>query len=114
MHFNEDSRNRVKGMNFKQGAINVPPDNEIFKTAKKVYIKELSTLTVTAPAHSALTDKGDVIVAVAKYGKGTVFAVGDPWFYNEYTDGRKLTPDFDNFKAANDFVKWLVKRIPSK
>lgn len=114
MHFNEDSRNRVKGLNFQQGAINVPPDNEIFKTAKKVYIKELSTLTVTAPAHSALTDKGDVIVAVAKYGKGTVFAVGDPWFYNEYTDGRKLTPDFDNFKAANDFVKWLVKRIPSK
>lgn len=114
MRFNEDSRNRVKGLNFQQGAINIPPGNEIFKTAKKVYIKELSTLNVTPPAHSALTDKGDVIVAVAKYGKGTVFAVGDPWFYNEYTDGRKLTPDFDNFKAANDFVKWLVKQIPSK
>jgi unsaturated rhamnogalacturonyl hydrolase len=114
MRFNEDSRNRVKGLNFQQGAINIPPGNEIFKTAKKVYIKELSTLNVTPPAHSALTDKGDVIVAVAKYGKGTVFAVGDPWFYNEYTDGRKLTPDFDNFKAANDFVKWLVMQIPSK
>ena len=27
-----------------------------------------------------LTDKNDVIIAVAKHGKGTVFAVGDPDF----------------------------------
>jgi len=55
-----------------------------------------------------------VIIAVAKYGKGTVFAVGDPWFYNEYTDGRKLPYDFQNFEAANDFVKWLAQQIPAK
>jgi len=53
-------------------------------------------------------------VAIAKYGSGTVFAVGDPWFYNEYTDGRKLPPGYDNFKAANDFVKWLIAQIPAK
>lgn len=49
-------------------------------------------------------------MAVAKYGKGTVFALGDPWIYNEYLDGRKLPKDFDNYKAAEDWVKWLIKQ----
>lgn len=114
IQYNLDSRNHVQTPHFEQGAIYVPAGNEIFKTAKKVYIKEISTLTVTPPAISALTDKNDVIIAIAKYGKGTVFAVGDPWFYNEYTDGRKLPPDFENFKAANDLVNWLAKQIPAK
>jgi len=110
IQYNEDSRNHVQGAQFEQGAIYIPTGNEIFKTAKKVYIKEISTLRVTSPAYSALTDKNDVIVAVAKYGKGTVFAVGDPWFYNEYTDGRKLPDGFQNFEAANDLVKWAVEQ----
>ncbi len=110
--FNLNSVNRVVGRNFEQGAINIPSDNSIFKTARKVYIKELSTLQLTKPAVPRLTKGKDIIVATAKYGKGTVFAVGDPWFYNEYTDGRKLPPDYDNFKAANDLVSWLVKQIP--
>ena len=112
IRFNLDSRNNVKGIQYEQGAIYIPAGNEIFKTAKKIYMKDISTLHVDAPAHSALTDKNDVIVAIAKYGKGTIFAVGDPWFYNEYTDGRKLSPDFQNFTAANDFVKWLIGQIP--
>ncbi len=112
--FNLDSRNHVTTPHFETGGINIPPGNEIFKTANKVYIKEIATLAVTPPARSALTDKGDVIIAVAKYGKGTVFAVGDPWFYNEYTDGRKLPADYQNFAAANDLVSWLVAQIPQK
>ncbi|MGZ3755773.1 MAG: glycoside hydrolase family 88 protein [Mucilaginibacter sp.] len=114
MRFNLDSRNHVVTPHFETGAIEIPAGNAIFKTAKKVYIKEIATLNVTAPAKSALTDKGDVIIAVAKYGKGTVFAVGDPWFYNEYTDGRKLPYGYQNFEAANDFVKWLVEQVPGK
>jgi len=110
--FNQNSVNRVVGGNFEQGAINIPSGNAIFKTARKVYIKELSTLQLTNAAVPQLTNDKDIIVATAKYGKGTVFAVGDPWFYNEYTDGRKLPPDYDNFKAANDLVNWLVKQIP--
>ena len=114
IHFNEDSRNKVQGLNFEQGAIKIPAGNSIFKTAKKVYIKEISTITVKAPAVSALTDNGDVVIATAKYGKGTVFAVGDPWFYNEYIDGRKLPKDLENFKATNDLVNWLIKQVPVK
>lgn len=110
--FNQNSVNHVAGRNFEQGAINIPADNAIFKTARKVYIKELSTLQLTSPAAPQLINSKDVIVATAKYGKGTVFAVGDPWFYNEYTDGRKLPPEYDDFKAANDLVSWLVKQIP--
>ena len=114
IHFNEDSRNKVQGANFEQGAIKIPDGNAIFKTAKKVYIKEISTIVAKSPAVSALADKGDVIVATAKYGKGTVFAVGDPWFYNEYIDGRKLPAEFENFKATNDLVNWLIKQVPGK
>jgi hypothetical protein len=59
-------------------------------------------------------NKNDVIVATAKHGKGAVFAVGDPWFYNEYVDGRKLPPRFENFNAANDLVRWVVQQISLK
>jgi unsaturated rhamnogalacturonyl hydrolase len=55
-----------------------------------------------------------VIIAVAKFGKGTVFAVGDPWLYNEYTDGRKLPADYENSQAAKDLVKWLLGKVRSE
>jgi len=114
IRFNENSVNHVINNQFEQGAIAIPPGNAIFKTARKVYIKELSTLAVTPPAIAALKRDDDIIVAVAKYGKGAVFAVGDPWFYNEYLDGRKLPPQYENFKAASDLVKWIAHQIPSK
>jgi unsaturated rhamnogalacturonyl hydrolase len=63
---------------------------------------------------SRLINKNDIIVATAKYGKGVVFAVGDPWFYNEYVDGRKLPPQFENINAANDLVSWVAGQILSK
>jgi unsaturated rhamnogalacturonyl hydrolase len=112
--FNLDSRNHVTTPHFETGAIEIPAGNSIFKTAKKIYIKEISTFKVKAPAVSALTDKGDIIITTAKYGKGTVFAVGDPWFYNEYTDGRKLPADYDNYKAADDLVKWVTQQLTTK
>jgi unsaturated rhamnogalacturonyl hydrolase len=34
--------------------------------------------------------------------------------YNEYTDGRKLPADFDNYKAADDLVKWLLSQSKKK
>jgi len=114
IRFNENSVNHVVNNQFEQGAITIPPGSSIFKTAQKVYIKELSTIAVTQPAIAALERNSDIIVAVARYGKGTVFAVGDPWFYNEYLDGRKLPPPYENFKAANDLVTWLAHQIPSK
>lgn len=114
INFNEDSKNRVTGTQFEMGAVTIPSGHPIFKTTKKAYLKEISTLALKAPAKPSLTHNGDVIIATAKVGKGTVFAVGDPWLYNEYTDGRKLPADFQNFNAANDLVSWLLAQVPAK
>ncbi len=53
-------------------------------------------------------------MAVSKFGRGTVFVVGDPWLYNEYVDGRKLPAEFDNYKAANDLAQWLLQQVPGR
>ncbi len=114
IQFNKDSRNKVPGNDFEKGLLVVPNGNPIFKTSERLYLKEISTLALTPPAKSVFDDKGDVIMAVAKLGRGTVFAVGDPWFYNEYVDGRKLPPTFDNYKAARDLTRWLINQVPAK
>lgn len=113
IHFNEDSRNRVQGNDYAMGLIRAPEGHPIFRTARNLYLKEICTLAVAPPAKASIVDKGDAIMAVSKFGKGTVFAVGDPWFYNEYVDGRKLPPEFDNFKAAQDLTRWLIGQIPA-
>jgi unsaturated rhamnogalacturonyl hydrolase len=110
IHFNEDSRNKVIGNKFEMGAFTMTVQDAIFKTSKKIYIKEISTLRVQEPAKACFTEGGDVIMATARIGKGAVFAVGDPWFYNEYTDGRKLPAEYENFKAAQDLAKWLIQQ----
>ena len=110
IHFDEDSKNHVEGNKFEQGAIEIGK-NSIFTTAKKVYIKELSTVTAKSPATVVLKNHDDNIIAISKYGKGIVFAVGDPWFYNEYLDGRKLPAEYENYSAANDLVKWVIEQV---
>ena len=114
VRLNEDLFNTVEGNKYEQGAVMLPAGHEIFKTAKKIYAKEVATLSVSAPAKVIAAKEGKNIMAVAKYGKGTVFVIGDPWLYNEYTDGRKLPNDFDNFEAANDLAKWLFAQTKKK
>jgi unsaturated rhamnogalacturonyl hydrolase len=109
VEFNSDNKNLVQNNQFEQGKVTVPANNEIFKTANKLYLKEISSLKLSGPAESILDWNGDKIMAVSKFGKGTVFALGDPWLYNEYVDGRKLPADFQNFNAANDLGEWLLK-----
>lgn len=111
IHFNGDSRNRVQGHQFEQGALDIESGNPVFSGLSKVYIKELSSLTIKPGAHPALrTRDGEVAAAWATYGKGTVFAVGDPWLYNEYTDGRKLPAAYQNYAAAMHLTSWLINR----
>lgn len=114
IRFNEDNFNLVEGNLFEQGAVAIPAGHSIFRTAKKLYIKELSTLDVSGPATTILTKDGKNIMAIARYGRGTVFALGDPWVYNEYVDGRKLPTGFDNYTGADDLVKWLISQIKKK
>ena len=86
------------------------PLHPVFKNVNKIYLKEISTLSLSRKAKPVLINGKDVIMASVKYGKGFVFAVGDPWFYNEYFDNRKLPAGFENFKAAKNLFKWLLKK----
>ena len=108
IQFNKDSKNRVQRDNFVEGLVKAPAGHPIFKTACSLYLKELSTLALSKPAAPVLEHNGDVVMAVAKHGRGTVFALGDPWLYNEYVDGRKLPPEFENYQAAKDLAAWLL------
>lgn len=112
IRFSDKNRNMVKNNQFEQGAVPVNPDNPVFKTARKLYIKEISVLDLEAPAQALLSEGGDVIMATSGYGLGRVFALGDPWIYNEYVDGKKLPGEYDNFNAARDLSKWLLQKDP--
>jgi unsaturated rhamnogalacturonyl hydrolase len=43
-------------------------------------------------------------MAVCSHGKGMVFALGDPWGYNEYIDA------FDNRVGLTNVFRWLLSR----
>ncbi|PJJ67151.1 DUF4350 domain-containing protein [Chryseobacterium geocarposphaerae] len=113
IHFNDDSYNRVQKREFEQGKVMVPAGNEIF-SEQKLYMKEVSSMDVKSPAKAILTAEGKNIGAIAKVGKGTVFALGDPWCYNEYIDGKKLPADFTNYQGTEEWVKWLLKQASLK
>ena len=112
--FNSDSRNKVEGKKFEQGAL-IPLDANFFKTSSKLYLKEISTIDISNKSYNEnfqirfKNEKDNLMVIGGKY-LGTVFAVGDPWLYNEYVDGRKLPAEYENFKAANDLVKWALSQ----
>ncbi len=106
--FTDKSLNMVKNDIFEQGVVYPGANNPIFKSPAKMYLKEISALEIKAPAVANAVKDGDVIIATANYGKGKVLAVGDPWLYNEYTDGRKLPAEYQNYKAAEDLAKWLL------
>jgi unsaturated rhamnogalacturonyl hydrolase len=114
IEFNQDSKNRVQGNEFAQGLVVAPAGNAVFKRARSLYLKEISTLRLQPTARALISHRGDVIMATAKLGKGVVFAVGDPWLYNEYVDGRKLPPEFENQRAARDLTLWLIAQARAK
>lgn len=109
IRFNGDSRNRVQGRQYDDGAFATFPVHPLFVGVRKIFLKEISTLSVRPPAEALLTASDDVIIATARYGKGFVFAVGDPWFYNEYMDHRRLPEGFDNARAARNLFEWLLR-----
>ncbi len=110
IHFNEDCRNRVTGNRVEMGAFYLDDHDAIFRRARKIFIKEMSTLHVQKPAKAYFRQGGDIIMAISRVGKGTVFAVGDPWFYNEYLDRKNLPPEFENDRAAADLAEWLLNQ----
>ncbi len=114
IYFSDTGANMVKNNEFETGAVQNDFANPVFKKTTKMYLKEISILKVKTPAKALLSEGTDIIMATAKFGKGTVFAVGDPWLYNEYLDGRKIPAEYQNFSAANELAIWLFKQIGKK
>ena len=79
-----------------------------------MFMKDVCNISVKSPAVSLFQDDEGILMATAKYGKGTVFATVDPWLYNEYTDGRKLPAEYDNYAAGKELVRWILAQVPSR
>jgi lysophospholipase L1-like esterase len=113
IQFREESLARVVGKEFGTGTFEALPNHPIFRGVRRIFLKEISPLTLTGGASPLLESHGAVIMAVAGRGKGMVLAVGDPWLYNEYIDTRRLPPGYDNARAGENLFRWLLERAPS-
>jgi PelA/Pel-15E family pectate lyase len=108
IRFNEDRHHPVVGKAYETGATSPLPPHDAFKGVRKIFTKEVSSLTLTPPAAAILTEGEIPLMAESRFGKGLVFAVGDPWLYNEYMDHRRLPADFENDRAAEALFHWLL------
>ena len=82
IEFLEETYPKVKG----KGILVAKGDTSIFEGGPEVYLVEVAPLKVSAEVKILLADHGTPIMALAQAGKGEVFALGDPWVYNEYID----------------------------
>jgi hypothetical protein len=108
MTFNHVTLHPVTGNDFEMGASKNLPGHPLFKGVNKIYLKEISDINITGTAKSVLTEEGKVLIAENLYGKGYVFAAGDPWIYNEYIDHDRLPESFENRKAAENLTDLLL------
>lgn len=114
MSFNHVTLHPVTGTNFEMGASTDFTDHPLFKGVSKIYIKEVSDINLSGNAKAILTEEGKVLIAESSYGKGYVFAIGDPWIYNEYIDHDRLPEGYENRKAAENLTELLLGKLPSK
>jgi unsaturated rhamnogalacturonyl hydrolase len=112
IHFNPVLSHHVVGDDIVHGRI--PADGPPFQGRHILYVKDTCTLSLKSPATPLLQDSSGVVMATAKFGNGTVFAVVDPWLYNEYTNGKHLSPEYDNLAAGKELVRWLLQQVPEK
>jgi len=111
LHFNPVILNPVTGKEYNMAAETNLPDHPLFKGVNKIYMKEVSSISLSKGAKAVLTDNKEVYIAETSFGKGYVLAVGDPWLYNEYIDHTMLPADFENLKAANNLTEFLLSKV---
>lgn len=114
IHFNSVLRMHVVGTDWSMGKFQLDGNGPIFHHPHTVYVKDVCTISVKPPAVPVYTHDGDIFMAVAKYGKGTVYAMVDPWFYNEYTNGLKLPAMYDNYGAGIELARWILDQVPKQ
>ncbi len=110
LHFNNVLVHHVVGDQFEMGRIDVHSPTPPFSHPHVLYMKDTCSLSLSKGARPLMQWKGDTLMAVARYGKGTVVAVTDPWLYNEYIDNHRLPAEYDNFAAGEEFVQWLLQQ----
>jgi hypothetical protein len=111
MFFNHVTLHPVTGTEFEMGASTKFTDHPVFRGVSKIYIKEVSNISLSGNAKAILTENGKVLIAENSYGRGYVFAIGDPWIYNEYIDHDRLPASFENRKAAENLTEFLLKKV---
>jgi unsaturated rhamnogalacturonyl hydrolase len=82
IEFLEETYPKVKG----KGILIAKGEGRIFEGAPEVYLVEVAPLKLASGVDVVLADRGTPIMALAHAGQGEVFALGDPWIYNEYID----------------------------
>jgi unsaturated rhamnogalacturonyl hydrolase len=111
-HFQPLTLNPVVNRQWDMAAEVNLPDHPLFKGVNKIYMKEVGPIVISKDAKPVLKD-GDgkaIFIAETNYGKGYVLAIGDPWLYNEYIDHKLLPESFENLKAANNLVDFLLMK----
>jgi unsaturated rhamnogalacturonyl hydrolase len=110
IQFTNESVNMVKGNAFEMGAAFPVEGNGMLIYGTKIFVKDVSALQLKDGAKAIALAGDKIIAATAAYGKGQVIAVGDPWLYNEYVDGKKLPMDFQNYEAMGQLVNWVMAK----
>ena len=77
--------------------------HSIFEGGLQAYLVEVAPLKLVAPAEAMLTHEGTDVMALAHVGRGMVFALGDPWLYDEYIERN------DNVRIATNLFRMLLE-----
>lgn len=114
IHFNDVLYHHVIDDDLSMGRLAVSGDTPVAPGSHIFYMKDTCTISVRKPAFPLLKENGTIMMAGSSYGRGTVFAVVDPWVYNEYVDGHNhnLPSEYDNFTGGKELVRWLIEQLP--
>jgi unsaturated rhamnogalacturonyl hydrolase len=84
-------------------------ENPVFSGGLEFYAVDVAPLAVkNRTAEILLSDNGEDIMAIVRHGKGLVFALGDPWLYNEYigrSDNRRIGENLFRYLLWNEVKK---------
>ncbi|NUQ60853.1 MAG: DUF4350 domain-containing protein [Pirellulales bacterium] len=103
IRFNEDTRFGLDA-DPKKLQMHSFPKHPFFAGVEKLHMRSVCTLKVDPTAEVVYRFQGDNIMALSRCGDGLVFALGDPWGYNEYIDF------FDNRKCLTNLFRRLIEQ----
>ncbi len=89
--------------------VNVTSSSPLLGDRLNAYLVAAAPLKLTNPeAKTLISDNGSAIAALVPHGKGSVFAIGDPWIYNEYINragNREMAENLFRTLIASDIPR---------